>query len=41
MSQVCFCHSKLLIIKYLVEAAGVEPFMPLKTRKLCVFERLK
>ena len=25
----------------MVEAAGVEPFMPMKTRKLCVFERLK
>lgn len=28
-------------LRRLVEAAGVEPFMPLKTRKLWVFERLK
>jgi hypothetical protein len=38
-----FQQDKLLnLIKLsMVEAARVEPFMPLKTRKLCVFERLK
>jgi len=29
------------VVRKLVEAAGVEPFMPLKTRKLCISERPK